>query len=162
MRIREKIYDENETDPDEASDLNTDANEAGFSIIAAEDLKGGRVVDTSIPVVKKIIDDGSQAVGSEIPHDEMTVMIDNAAVDGIKEGARLDLKIKGGSGAVYYRKKKIGDLREKFVETLKVTRGGQYAEATLKSGTEPYAVKLTFSHDKTDGVKIEEKAAEAE
>ncbi len=109
---------------------------AGFAILGDD---GEEIIQPNIDELEEV------PMASEIPKNEQSVIFDNASLAGIAIGSPLSLVIEDGVGTLYFKKRKVGNLKPAFVAKLLFERVGQYALITLQSNTVPHLVNIRYS-----------------
>ena len=93
-------------------------------------------------VAKAAREENEPGWASPIPQNEQTVILFEASVAGVKDGAPVTLSFCGNACTVT-AKKKIGVFKEAFVKKLRTERGGTGVRAYFKADTPPM-VRLVF------------------
>ena len=121
-----KIYDEeNMTYDDEVDEM------AGYTMV--EDHSIFRI---------KVTEPEPETIASPIPQNEQTVILAEPNVATLKDGQELTLTF-ADACTVLHGKKKVGSLKDAYVQKLRAERGGQKAKVYYKQ-TVPPMVRIVF------------------
>lgn len=133
------VYDEeNLTEEDDDNEIETH----GYQLL--DDSGEVRQEKKTLTEEEKDIKEFEPTSGSEIPINELIVMLDNPKTLGLKIGTEITLKLKDEKISAYCGTKKIGDFKELLNEKYLTAHKKHYYNAGVYS-LSPLMIKITFN-----------------